>query len=244
MSKTNVPHYAKYSDVLLPLFWQIIQEHRAHSILDPMAGVGKIGMLRDFGFLGRIVAQDIEAEWAEQATDYDPNIEIRVCDAADMTWAKDGEFDAIVTSPTYGNRMADHHEAKDGSRRYRYRDALGRPLHPNNTGRMQWGKRYRETHERIWAESIRVLRPGGILVVNVKNHIRAGRLVRVSQWHADELTNQGLTQIARHRVDTPGLRNGSNAELRVDGEDVWVFQKGGGGCDSNTHEARTKVSRW
>src|SRR5690625_7068617 len=51
--------------------------------------VGKIGMLRDYGFLGRIVAQDLEPEWVQQATDYDPYIEIKVCDAAAMEWAED-----------------------------------------------------------------------------------------------------------------------------------------------------------
>lgn len=226
---TTAPsHPAKYSDALIPLFWQIVEEHRVHSILDPMAGVGKIGMLRDYGFLGRIVAQDLEPEWVQQATDYDPYIEIKVCDAAAMEWAEDGEFDAIIVSPTYANRMADHHNARDNSRRYTYTHMLGRKLHPSNTGQMQWGERYREAHRRIWTECIRVLKPGGIFVLNVKNHIRAGKLIRVSQWHANELERQGLEQIARHRVDTPGMRNGANAELRVDGEDVWVFRKPGG----------------
>lgn len=63
------------------------------------------------------------------------------------------------------------------------------------------------------------------MVVNVKNHIRKGQLVLVSEWHAEEIQRLGLTLIRRERVDTPGMRNGANAELRVDGEDVWVFRK-------------------
>lgn len=46
-----------------------------------------------------------------------------------------------------------------------------------------------------------------------------------SEWHAEEIQRLGLTLIRRERVDTPGMRNGANAELRVDGEDVWVFRK-------------------
>lgn len=219
---TQPSHPAKYTDALLPVFARILREHGAQSVLDPMAGVGKIGLLRDYGFSGRIAANEIEPEWAAQAP---AHVEMHVGDAANMTWARDGEFDAIVTSPTYANRMADHHNARDGSRRYTYRHMLGRPLHPANTGKLQWGEAYREAHRRIWKECIRVLKPGGIMVVNVKNHIRRGEIVRVSEWHAEELQRQGLRLIERVRVECPGLRNGANARLRVDHEDVWVFRK-------------------
>ena len=225
MSIEAKPHPAKYNDNLLPVFWRIIKEFRVHSILDPMAGVGKIGLLRDFGFFGRIVVQDLEPEWVYQATEYDPHVEIVVGDAANMTWANDEEFDAVITSPVYGNRCSDHHNARDGSRRYTYRHMLGRPLHPANTGKLQWGEVYREAHRRIWKECIRVLKPGGIMVVNVKNHIRRGKIMRVSEWHAEELQRQGLRLIKRVRVECPGMRNGANARLRVDHEDVWVFRK-------------------
>ena len=36
--------------------------------------------------------------------------------------------DCIVTSPCYGNRMADHHDAKDSSRRITYKHKLGRDM--------------------------------------------------------------------------------------------------------------------
>src|SRR5690606_38272106 len=51
MTGENMPrHPAKYTDVLLPVFARILREHGAQSVLDPMAGVGKIGLLRDYGF--------------------------------------------------------------------------------------------------------------------------------------------------------------------------------------------------
>lgn len=219
---TKPQHPAKYNDALLPVFAKILQKHRCRSVLDPMAGVGKIGLLRDYGFKGRIVANEIEPEWALQAP---PWVEVHVGDAANMDWAKDGEFDAIVVSPPYGNRMADHHNARDASRRYTYRHALGRPLHPANTGQLQWGEAYREAHRRIWAECIRVLKWGGIFVLNCKNHIRKGQVIEVSEWHADELYRQGLTRLEHIKVPCPGMRNGANASLRVTHEDVWVFRK-------------------
>src|SRR5690606_20149612 len=143
VATTQPKHPAKYTDSLLPVFARILREHAARSVLDPMAGVGKIGLLRDYGFAGRIVANEIEPEWAYQAP---PWVEVRISDAANMAWANDEEFDAIVTSPCYGNRMADHHDARDSSRRYTYRHMLGRPLHPANTGKLQWGEAYQEAH--------------------------------------------------------------------------------------------------
>src|SRR5690606_40509844 len=98
IARTQPKHPAKYTDTLLPIFARVLREHGARSVLDPMAGVGKIGLLRDYGFAGRIVANEIEPEWAVQAP---PWVEIHVGDAANMDWARDGEFDAIVVSPTY-----------------------------------------------------------------------------------------------------------------------------------------------
>jgi hypothetical protein len=63
----------------------------------------------------------------------------------------DATFDAICTSPTCGNRMADHHEARDISPRHTYRHVLGRPRTPGNSGALQWGdgiagEEYRALH--------------------------------------------------------------------------------------------------
>jgi len=216
-------HPAKYNDALFPLFWEICQRFQPRSILDPMAGVGKIAKLRDFGYSGRIVANELEPEWSEQTP---PGVEVRTGDARNMFWAQDGEFDMIITSPTYGNRMSDKHNARDRSRRYTYKHSLGRDLTEGNTGGMQWGKEYRETHKEIWAECIRVLAPGGVFVLNVKNHIRKGKVVEVSEWHAQTLQDMGLVLVGRDKVRTPGMRNGENSALRVESEDVWTFVKG------------------
>src|SRR5690606_40044019 len=55
--------------------------------------------------------------------------------------------------------------------------------------------------------------------------IRKGEIVRVSEWHAEELQRQGLQLIERVRVECPGMRNGANANLRVTHEEVRVFRK-------------------
>ena len=89
----------------------------------------------DIGKIERI------AEWGEIGLGKVDSI--NVGDAEFLPY-KDDFFEAICTSPTYGNRMADHFEAKDGSKRNTYRYAIGRALDEENTGKMQWGKKYRE----------------------------------------------------------------------------------------------------
>lgn len=216
-------HPAKYQDGFIQLFASLLRKYKVEeSVLDPLAGTGKIGLLREYGFQGRIVANELEPEWAYQAPDH---VEVHVGDATCMDWAQDEEFEAIVTSPVYGNRMSDHFEAKDSSRRYTYRHALGRALHPNNTGRLHWGPKYQEAHRRIWTECIRVLKPGGIMILNVKNFYRNGVMVEVSEWHAEELQRQGLRLLERLKVGVPGMRYGANSQFRVETEDIWVFQK-------------------
>lgn len=49
-----------------------------------------------------------------------------------------------------------------------------------------------------WAEAYRVLRPGGLLILNLKDHIRRGEVQRVTFWHisaAQELGFRCVDQI-------------------------------------------------
>ena len=39
-------------------------------------------------------------------------------------------------------------------------------------------------HVAVWTECRRVLKPGGIFVLNVKDHIRKGVLQEVTKWHS------------------------------------------------------------
>jgi len=142
---------------------------------------------------------------------------------------KDDSFDCIATSPTYGNRFADSHEAKDGSERRSYTHDLGRKLHQNNSGSLHWGDAYRDFHERAWAESLRVLKPGGIFILNISDHIRGGELMPVSEWHIKALKSLGRGFILREVIDvpTPRMRFGENSGARVEAEHVIKFEDTG-----------------
>lgn len=218
-----------------------------------MAGVGALAW-----YLARplVCSNELEPEWASQCPG-----PVTMADARRLPYA-DASFDAIATSPTYGNRMADHHQATERCRacggtgrtngdrhgdvcakcagagrrahvRHTYRHYLGRPLTEANTGQMHWGPTYRDVHHAIWAECVRVVRPGGRLVVNVKDHYRTltrGQLPvlqPVVHWHAMTLVGLGLGCAARRRVPCPGQRHGANGHARVDHEWVLVFDKPG-----------------
>jgi SAM-dependent methyltransferase len=216
-------HPAKFSDPLMPVFQKIIDDFVLDcpeflpAVLDPFAGTGRIHELKRC----RTVGVEIEPEWAEM------NPRTMLGDATQLPGPWAGFFDMVLTSPTYGNRMADSHTPgpNDTSTRITYTHKLGRPLHPNNTGQMQWGRAYKRMHMTAWLEAKRVLRPGGLFVLNIRNHYRAGELVDVSAWHYDVLVELGFEPVGLTEVPTPGMRYGANADLRVDHEDVWIFRK-------------------
>lgn len=208
-------HPAKFSGVLLDVIRPFLPE--AGTVLDPFAGTGRVHLLATPTL--RTVGVEIEPEWAGMHSD------TVVGNALALPFA-DSSFDAIVTSPCYGNRMADHHEAKDSSRRMTYRHTLGRPLHADNSGAMQWGEAYRAFHCIAWKEAIRVLRPSGVFIFNCADHIRRGQRQSVTAWHCATLMHQGSLRWEKQRpVATPGMRFGQNGSARVGYEWVILFRK-------------------
>lgn len=80
-------------------------------VVDPFAGVGGI---HDFWPVA--IGVELEREWAEQAEKalYDPASMIQG-DALRLPFAS-GSVPVVCTSPCYGNRLADHHNAKEKCR--------------------------------------------------------------------------------------------------------------------------------
>ncbi len=165
-----------------------------------------------------IVTNELEHEWAMQGKCS------TIGDALHLPFRSE-TFDAIATSPTYGNRMADHHNAKDASHRISYKFSLGRPLHPSNSGQLQWGESYRQFHVAAWRECDRVLKQGGVFLLNISDHIRNGAVVPVSNWHLKTLVDMGYIFEKAHAIKTLRLRRGANYEKRVDNEYLFVLQK-------------------
>ncbi len=220
----DTKHPATFSTPIMAAVRTILDNHlppvagRQHRVLDPFAGVGTIHDLRYDGF--DTVGVELEPEWAAKS----PHT---VCgDSRDLTatLTRAGQtplFDAIVTSPAYGNRMADNYAGDAvGSKRFTYRIALGRPLTSGNSGSLQWGAAYRGLHEAVWRQCTEVLAPGGLFVLNVSNHVRAGKVMPVVEWHLGILFDLGFQLEDVQAVTTRRMRFGANGEARTPNEKV------------------------
>lgn len=224
-------HPAKFTDVIIETIRSLLLVERDArdydlTVLDPFAGTGKIHLL-DSPFLGISTrGVEIEPEWA------DLHPQTLVGNALALPF-RTGSLDVVATSPTYGNRMADHHNAKDDSKRMTYKHRLGRDLHPESSGALHWGPKYFEFHERAWAEVTRVLRPGGLFIINVKNFYRTRTVkgtrvteeVEVCQWHLDLITRLGYSAEADIAVPVRGMRMGANHKKRVNHEMVYAMRR-------------------
>lgn len=111
------PHPATFSKKVLTTIRQVLQPEavaRGHlKVVDVFAGCGGVHDLAEQAI--STVGVELEPEWAHAHPD------TFVGSVLDLPTAPDGSdwtrrFDALVTSPCYGNRMADHHEAKDRCR--------------------------------------------------------------------------------------------------------------------------------
>lgn len=217
----KIKHPATYTNSFIPIFADLIKG--CEIVLDPFGGVGKLALVKDYGFNGKIVCNELEHEWAEMGL-YNVD-EWHIGDAANMEWAEINYFDAICTSPTYGNRMADCHNAKDASKRITYTHCLGRNLNENNTGRMQWGVKYRQKHVEIYSECLRVLKTNGLMIINISDHIRNGEVIPVVDWHKQTLIDFGMRFIEEIKINTPRMGFGKNNHLRVETESILILRK-------------------
>lgn len=261
----TVSHPAKFSAPILDAILHTLRTYVPVSplfpprILDPFAGVGTIHQLRAHGY--DTVGIELEADWAAASEHTTQG------DATRLPFSTE-TFDAVATSPCYGNRMAD---AYDGSRdrctacsgtgstefagapvrlaaavvieecpacagtglkpstRYTYRIALGHELAHGSAAGMQWGVNYRELHRAAWAEAHRVLRPRGMLLINISDHIRNGDPQGVDLWHAATAAMTGFRLLEAIPIRTKRSKNGANRDARTLCEWLLVFRKLPGG---------------
>lgn len=214
-----VKHPATYSKAILEKLDELIGPG---IWLDPFIGTGKLYSLTrpDRQFVG----VELEPEWAG----VDPRT---ICgdSLAWMTEIRDEgvtRFDGVVTSPVYGNRMSDHHDAKDGSRRRSYKFDLGRDVSEGSSCEMYfWQPEYQAFHLAAWSLAFGVTRDGGLMHLNVKNFIRNREPQYVVAWHMGALKRVGWKIEKVVQVGVPGLRDGENYEARFDTEAIIIAKR-------------------
>lgn len=218
----KVTHPAKYNNKSIPIFAALLSDKKR--ILDPCAGTGKLALIKQHGFTGKIICNELEPEWI--VTSPYPIDEMHIGDAACMSWARNSSFDAICTSPTYGNHKADNYNNKViPAKKVIYTHSLGRQLNPNNTGRMLWGDEYRGKHLAIYRECKRVLSPCGLFIINLSNHIKRGTLIDVIAWHKIILVKLGFIFLEEIQIIIPPLFLRGQVNLRPAHESILVFKK-------------------
>jgi len=228
--QTVPDHPAKYSQPILRtietiLLAESLKSDHEITVFDCFGGTGLIHSLAMPGFI-RTEAIEIEPEWAASH----PLTKVGNALHVDVP---DDHYDVICTSPTYGNRMADHHEARDDSKRMTYRHQLGRMPNPDSSATLPWGQKYWDFHRKVWIEQSRILRPGGLFILNTKDFYRTRtlkgarvqELVEVTRWHVEFLLTLGYKVISTTPVPVNGMRMGTNHKKRVPHEMVVGLRK-------------------
>lgn len=105
-------HPAKFSDPIIAeladaiLSFRLARALPPPRILDPFAGVGKIHQLDHLGY---VIGCELQERWARQSHGM-------VIGNSERLPFVGGAFDLVITSPCYGNRMADSHVARERCR--------------------------------------------------------------------------------------------------------------------------------
>ncbi len=215
---TGVAHPAAYSDPIIEAIGDALPNDGV--VLDPFAGTGRIHEVATE--TRETVGVEIEPEWADL---HENTQQGNALDLFNTTTINPESVDAIATSPTYGNRLADSHKAADPDTRRSYTHDIGHDLHEDNSGDLQWGDEYRTFHTNAYTETIKALKPGGVFILNISDHIRKGKPQGVPLWHAGILMQLGLEWVACLTVDTPRLRQGANSDARAPVEYVVTLRK-------------------
>ena len=238
--KSTVKHNAKFTGVIMDeiqavLNAEIPDDDETFWMLDPFGGVGGVFAL-DHPGLRHTDMVEIQPLWAEEAERRRAEIGRQgLAHTNDLFewWAKYGQslrgaYRVVATSPCYGNRMADKHNAQESSKRNTYAHTLreqGEELAEGSSGGMQWGNEYRMFHLKAWKVVWQALEPGGLFIMNIKNHIRKGQEQYVAEWHRKVIEKRGFDHLYTVRVPVRGNQNGENGKLRIGHEEIQVYRK-------------------
>lgn len=226
-TRPNPKHPAPYSAEILDVLDGFIRAEqrrlgREITVFDPLAGIGRVHRLARPGKV-RTVGMEIEPEWAACHADTVCGDSIAWMEGADLQAM---QFDIVCSSPPYGNRFSDAHDAQDGSTRRSYTHDLGRPLTGGNSGSMPWGPRYWTWCARLYRALPNVLADGALLLWNVSDFVKGGAIVPATMWHRGALMGVGFVDDKPPRlIDTRRMTYGENRD-RAPSEVVYRMRIG------------------
>lgn len=225
-------HPAKFSEPILELLARHVRAETKRQardtpllLVDPFAGVGRCHHLEKAGKV-MTLGVEIEEEWAR--------CHPRTICANSLEWMAyqiafmDRRADIVATSPCYGNRFSDHHEARDGSTRRSYRHDLGRMPTDGSASVMPWGARYWRFHATAYQRIFGLLHPGGLFLLNVSDFVKGDAVVPAASWHHGAASAVGFEPDGNRwalQVPTDRMRHGENHAARVPFEVVYRFRK-------------------
>lgn len=219
---------ASYSDEVLASIRRLTPAN-AVRILDPFAGPNGIARLQTtLGTFSRSTGRrylgvEIEPEWAQAGVDTLVGDATKLRDIPGVMAFKP---DCVITSPPYGNRMADQYLGDPrGSRRHTYAIALGRKLDDYSAARYQWGPKYQSILAEAVREIAHVLPEGGHFILNIANHYRKHQLQLVVPWAVELVLKRDFEMRSWDSVKARKMRHGENYEARDDYEQVFLFEK-------------------
>lgn len=259
-SAPPVAHPAKFGEEILAAIVDVLTTYPVvGEVLDPMAGTGRIHLLEFLGY--ETVGVELEPEWAAQhprtqvgnaehlpsgwngrfgAVITSPPYANRMADRHEAKeccrqcegpgiWIDPAGFEDETCPRCKG-------AGRNAYKRNTYRHVLGRPLTEGSAAGMQWGSGtsgdvYRQSMSSILRGIYRVLAPGGLFILNVKDHYRKGELQHVPEWFEAQTgaTSSGFRLVEKVPIPAKGNRQGRNGTLRADCEWLLVFRKDGTG---------------
>ncbi len=240
-------HCAKFNAEILSAFNEaiirflppdLIAPNHPVTVLDIFGGVGGIHTLQIRG--QRVTyAVELQPGWAAQSALFGPTVCANFLTFRPVIHRWPETFHVVATSCSYGNRMADRHNAREDSKRLTYAHTLrrhGEEIHAANSGGLQWGDEYRDFHRLAWNKVAGLVKYRGLFILNIKDHVRRGKLQGVPAWHRDCVLSLRGTKgqrvfelVHEYRIPVKGMGFGKNQTadegLKVDYEHVYVFRK-------------------
>lgn len=221
-------HPAPFSGPVMDVLKDVIAEWPG-PVLDPYAGIGRVHELGREDTWGI----EIEPEWARahsRTFDGDSSELEAVNEVTTNLFIPRPR--AIVTSPDYGNRMADQYlgtpteravRAETGRlpRRRGYAISLGRRVSDGSGAGHHFGPKYRQIHLDVMTAVTKVCLPEAKLALNVSDSINAREVRGVFRWWLQMVAHLGWRIEDLIPVETRRFRDGSNSDLRVEQE--WVI---------------------